>query len=93
MIVDWRYPDDGPGEGAVVLRGDSKRALTLSGKGSKAWHRTRITLRGNRVSMTVDGVETVSDQLHEGIASSGRIGLRPAGRPMQWANLFARRLD
>lgn len=93
MIVDWRYPDDGPGEGAVLLRGDSKRALALPATGSKTWHRARITLRGNQVSMTVDGAATATDRLLEGIASAGRIGLRPAGRAMQWANVFVRRQD
>ncbi|MFZ9856540.1 MAG: family 16 glycoside hydrolase, partial [Limisphaerales bacterium] len=93
MIVDWRYPDDGSGEGAVLLRGAGTRALALPSTGAKAWHRARITLRGNQVSMTVDGVATVTDKVLAGIPPTGRIGLRPAGRPMQWANLFVRRLD
>lgn len=93
MIVDWRYPDDGSGEGAVLVRGDSNRVLTLPGTGTRAWHRARITLRGNRVSMTVDGVATMTDHLLDGIAPAGRIGLRPAARPMHWANVFLRRLD
>lgn len=93
MIVDWRYPDEGSGDGAVLLRGDSDRALTLRSTGPKAWHRARITLRGNRVSMTVDGVAMLTDTLLDGIAPVGRIGLRPANRPMQWANMFVRRLD
>lgn len=93
MIVDWRYPDEGSGDGAVLLRGDSDRALTLRSTGPKAWHRARITLRGNRVSMTVDGVAMLTDTLLDGIAPVGRIGLRPTDRPMQWANMFVRRLD
>ncbi len=93
MIVDWRYPDEGSGDSAVLLRGDSDRALTLRSTGPKAWHRARITLRGNRVSMTVDGVAMLTDTLLDGIAPVGRIGLRPADRPMQWANMFVRRLD
>ena len=93
MIVDWRYLDDGSGEGAVLLRGDSDRALTLRGTGPKTWHRARIVLRGNRVSMIVDGVAMLTDTLLDGTAPVGRIGLRPADRPMQWANMFVRRLD
>jgi len=93
MIVDWRYPDDGSGEGAVLLRGAGTGALALPNTGAKAWHRARITLRGNQVSMTVDGVTTVTDKVLAGIPPTGRIGLHPAGRTMQWANLFIRRLD
>lgn len=43
--------------------------------------------------MTVDGVAMLTDTLLDGIAPVGRIGLRPTDRPMQWANMFVRRLD
>ena len=93
MILDWRYPKEGPGEGAILLRGDPAWELPLPSTGAQAWHRARVTLRGNQVSMTVDGVTTVAEKVLDGIPHAGRIGLRPTGRPMQWANLFVRRLD
>jgi hypothetical protein len=57
------------------------------------WNRFIITLRGDRVTVVLNG-KTVIDQARlPGIPAKGRIGLQHHTGPIQFANLFVRELD
>jgi hypothetical protein len=57
------------------------------------WNRFLITMRGDVVTVVLNG-ETVIDQCRlPGVPASGPIALQHHGNPVEFANIFVRRLD
>jgi hypothetical protein len=57
------------------------------------WNRFRITLVGDRLTVVLNG-QTVIDNCHlPGVPSEGPIALQHHGDPIEFANIFVRRLD
>lgn len=98
LIVDWRRnvratevaPSSGP---ALLLRGDPQRRVELAGSAGEGWNRARLTLRGDRLRVEINGKVVEEERVLAGVAPRGRLGLEPAGSPHQFANLFVRKLD
>lgn len=57
------------------------------------WNRIITTLRGNRLTVELNGVLVIDHAELKGIPHRGRIGLQHHGSPIQFANLFVKRLD
>jgi hypothetical protein len=59
----------------------------------RQWNRFVITMRGDVVTVVLNG-ETVIDQCRlPGVPASGPIALQHHGNPVEFANIFVRRLD
>ena len=57
------------------------------------WNRLIVTLKGDRMTVVLNG-ETVIDQTQlPGIPARGPIGLQHHGDPVQFTNLFIKELD
>ncbi|HEX9793309.1 MAG TPA: sulfatase-like hydrolase/transferase [Planctomycetota bacterium] len=92
MIVDWRA-DSGGGIPAVFLRGDrlawtSAESLQLQGQ----WNRTLLTLRGERVTVDLNGERIFDGPVPDGTPASGSIGLLARDGAVQFANVYLREL-
>lgn len=57
------------------------------------WNRFLITVRGSRVSVVLNGVAVIRDAELPGLPSQGPIALQHHGDPVQFANIFVKRLD
>lgn len=57
------------------------------------WNRFIITMRGNRLKVELNGVVVIENAELPGIPHRGRIALQHHGSPIQFANLFIKRLD
>lgn len=57
------------------------------------WNRFIITLRGDRITVVLNGKTIIEQAKLPGIPARGRIGLQHHTGPIQFANLFVRALD
>ena len=103
VIADWRWVDEAepaasqapaalsarmlPGVRTVVMPQPSAPAQS-AGK----WNRVVQRLVGNRLTMTVNGEVVLADVAQDGLAARGRIALVPAGRRVEFANVFVKPL-
>ena len=86
FIVDWRI--QGGGSAGLLPRGSRSHEIRLEAT-SNRWVRTRLELRGDRVTVAHAG-ETPATRELPGIPPTGPLGLRHHGRSIQFANLFVR---
>ena len=56
------------------------------------WNRFRITLRGDRLTVELNGKTVIEDAQLPGIAERGPLALQHHGNPIQFANLFIKEL-
>jgi hypothetical protein len=56
------------------------------------WNRFVITMRGDRVSVELNGKQIITDAQLPGVASLGPIGLQHHNEPVEFANIFVREL-
>jgi hypothetical protein len=102
FIVDWRWTDKKP-DGTVLpirlgqteLPEDARRAVAAalsSRPDAGQWHRAVLTKRAGLASLTLDDVEVFRDVAVGGAASPAPLGLRHDERPIQFANIFVRKL-
>jgi type 1 glutamine amidotransferase len=56
------------------------------------WNTFLATMKGNRLTLEVNGREVFTDQQLEGIPKSGPIGLQQHGDPVEWKNIYVKRL-
>jgi hypothetical protein len=56
------------------------------------WNRFVITMKGDRVSVQLNGKTIIDDAQLPGVASRGPIGLQHHNEPLEFANLFVREL-
>jgi hypothetical protein len=57
------------------------------------WNRFRITLRGDRLTVVLNGETVIQNAQLPGVPPRGPIALQHHGSPIQFANLFVKRLD
>jgi hypothetical protein len=56
------------------------------------WNRFRIRMKGDRVTIFLNGKKVIDDARLPGIAASGPLGLLDQGSPVEYGNLFVREL-
>jgi hypothetical protein len=57
------------------------------------WNRFQITLRGDRVTVVLNGQTVIDDAFLPDVAKSGPIGLQNHGDPIEFRNLFLKTLE
>jgi hypothetical protein len=57
------------------------------------WNRFHITMKGDRLTVVLNGERVIENARLPGIAQRGPIALQHHGDPIQFANLFLRELD
>jgi hypothetical protein len=57
------------------------------------WNRFIITMRGDRLTVVLNGQTVIANAQLPGIPAKGRIALQHHGDPIQFSNLFIKRLD
>jgi hypothetical protein len=101
MIVDWRRPRTAGQAGAtetaasVLLRGSEIAAIPLSSGGDERpgeWNRSIITLKGDRLTVVQSGKTLQENVQLAGLPRRGPIVLQGKGAPMEFANLYVKRL-
>jgi hypothetical protein len=107
MSIDWRVPPrrDAAGKtvpppaglrGGVSVRGHALLVplkIADDDKSPDRWNRTVITMKGDRLSVVVNGVQTVKDEKLSGISATGAIGLMgETGEATEFASIFVREL-
>ena len=99
FVFDVRRKDTS-GITRVLLRGSNAAAIAIDPEdptlkkylgGGRGWDRFEGTLRGNRLTLTVNGNEVFSDRQLEGVPEKGPIQLVPDG-PADFANIYVRGL-
>ena len=86
----YGYREDATLDGAV------RAALTPRIKADKPigeWNRFIITLRGDRLTVVLNDETVIENARLPGVPPRGRIALQHHGAPIQFANLFIKRLD
>jgi hypothetical protein len=104
LIADWRWVDKAEPAAAASpvavtarhLPGVRAVVVPRPGAGVEAagrWNRVVQRVVGNRLTMTVNGQTIIDDVVQEGLPSKGRVALVPAGRQVEFANIFVKPLD
>jgi hypothetical protein len=57
------------------------------------WNRFIITMRGDRLTVVLNDQTVIDNARLPGVPAKGRIALQHHGDPIQFANLFIRKLD
>lgn len=57
------------------------------------WNRFVITMRGDRLTVVLNGQTVLDDAQLPGVAARGPIALQHHGAPIEFANLYVKRLD
>ena len=86
----WGYRTDINQPAAV------RAAVTPTTKADKPlgeWNRFVITMRGDHVTVVLNGKTVIENSPLPGIPRRGSIGLQHHGDPIQFANLFVKELD
>lgn len=104
FVMDWRWTDERkPGDWTRWVRlrsrdlgAELRQALKPDANPElKAgqWNRASYTLRGNQLSVTVNGQKLVEHLTLSGLPPRGRLSLQAPTVPAQIANLFLKPLD
>lgn len=75
---------------------DLRAAATPKLKADKPpgqWNRLQLTLRGDRLTVDLNGQRVLADVPLPGLPVRGPIGLQHRGAPVQFANLYVRELE
>jgi Domain of Unknown Function (DUF1080) len=98
VIADWRRTDGAAADEAVPiglegleLPADARAKIgrALGASTGKEWRRAMLTRARGRVTLAIDG-QTVFQDLEVPGAARGRLALRHDGRPIEFANIFAK---
>ena len=77
----------------MLLRDSAAAAITIdSTLKSKGWNRVEGELRGNKLSLKLNGKPLFTDKALDGIAAKGPIRIIPDG-PIGFANVYVRPLE
>ncbi len=100
QINIWCWP---AGSGEVYgyrvdkkMPAEVRAGVTPKLKADKAlgqWNRFRITMKGERLTVGLNGQTVIENALLPGIPPRGPIGLQHHGDPLQFANIFIRELS
>jgi hypothetical protein len=78
------------------LPADVRAGVTPKVKADKPigeWNRFIITLRGDRLTVNLNGQTVIENAQLPGVPTRGRIGLRHQGAAIEFANIFVRELE
>lgn len=104
VIADWRWVDESePAASRSADRAPSReavpnaRVVVMPQPGGAAepagrWNRVVQRVVGNRLTATLNGKVVVANEVQAGLPQTGRIALVPAGRKVEFANVFVKRL-
>jgi hypothetical protein len=103
VIADWRWVDEAEPAASAASAAVSARMLpgvravvtTQPGGPAQAagkWNRVVQRIVGNRLTMAVNGTVVLTDVPQDGLPGKGHIALVPAGRKVEFANVFVRPL-
>jgi hypothetical protein len=87
-IWGYRTDEDMPAE----VRGGATPILNADNR-IGTWNRFEITMRGDRITVVLNGKEVIQDARLPGINTKGPIGLQHHGDPIQFANIYIKELD
>jgi len=99
FLFDVRRQDQS-GVARVLLRGSDKAAIALDPDdadfgeqlaNSRGWNRFEGRLRGDRLTLSLNGRELFKDRQLTGVPAKGPIRIIPAG-PIDFANVYVRKL-
>jgi len=100
QVALWCWPVGSGGVSGFFLNTNQPaaiRAATVPRMKADArpgeWNRTVITLRGDRITVVLNGKTVVENARLPGIARRGPIGLAHHGSPVQFASLLIRELN
>ena len=85
----WGYRED------TNLPADVRAAVTPKLKADKPageWNRFRITMKGDRLTVVLNGRKVIENAELPGVPARGPIGLQHHGDPIQFANLYLKAL-
>jgi hypothetical protein len=95
MIADWRMKGEA-GDSGILLRGSDKAEVNIGPGGGNEpgkWNRLVVTMKGQALTVVLNG-RTVRDKAPiSGIPSRGRIGLQHGGHPIEFANLYIKEVN
>jgi hypothetical protein len=86
----WKFRDD------QTLPAEVRAAATPKARADKPpgqWNRFVITLRGERLTVELNGQTLIENARLPGIPARGPIGLQHHGDPIQFANLYVKELE
>jgi len=85
----WGYRED------TNLPADVRAAVTPKLKADKPageWNRFRIMMKGDRLTVVLNGRKVIENAELPGVPARGPIGLQHHGDPIQFANLYLKAL-
>lgn len=104
LVADWRWVDKTeaaatsapspvtarhlPGVRAVVVP-QAGAAVEPAGR----WNRVVQRVVGNRLTLSINGTTVVDNAVQDGLPARGRLALVPAGRQIEFANIFIKPLN
>ncbi len=92
LIADWRWPGTVPDARVpIALRGVVSPVLPAP-VASDAWQRVRLQLRGQLMTLELNGRELMRDALQKDLPASGPLVLLDFGQPVVFGNLYIREL-
>ena len=92
FIFDVQAPKK-PATCKVLLRDSAIAAITIdSTLKSKGWNRFEGELRGDKLSLKLNGRQLFTDKKLDGVATKGPIRIIPGG-PIGFANVYIRTLE
>jgi hypothetical protein len=99
LIADWRWTGEAaewPDDVDVPMTARARAKIRpFQGDGvhpAGQWNRVHITRRGDRIVSERDGQTVVDMVISDTAGPSAPIALLPAGAPVQFANIYVRRL-
>ena len=57
-----------------------------------SWNRYKITMKGDKITVNLNGKNVVENAVLPGVPASGPIGLQHTGDPIEFGNIFIREL-
>jgi hypothetical protein len=97
LMADWRVPKTEAGASAALERQSDLRAavwpLTTPDAPAGEWNRALLTMKGDQLTLTVNGKTIVDDVKQDGVVSRGRVGIVNAGGPAEFANVFIKTMS
>ena len=97
LMTDWRVPKEGGAaiSRAEIARPSGARALIAPRIGADAaadaWNRSVLTMKGDRLTLTINGTTVVDAEPQPGVPARGPIVLGARG-PTEFANVFIKPL-
>lgn len=92
LMVDWRWTGKGNESMPVLLREGMVPDVKVTTPAGN-WNRSIFTVRGNTVSVEVNGAKLAENVSFPNALPKGRIALDPQGAGIQYASIYLKKLD